>query len=98
MPSPTKTLLLTLTALFLIAAVADSASQSSTARSSCLRSCHICQQMYGRHFRGHLCAHTCVRLRGRVAPDCADLASIAPYLEVANFLEAVEDEEDEDVY
>ncbi len=63
---------------------AEAASTTGTARSACFRACRTCQQMYGRHFEGHLCAHTCVRLRGRAVPDCADLASIAPFLDVNN--------------
>jgi hypothetical protein len=43
--------------------------------------------MYGEHFEGHLCAHTCVRLGGRLAPDCTDFASIAPFLaDLANIV------------
>ncbi len=62
-------------------------SQSVTARrTACLRSCHTCQQMYGEHFEGYLCAHTCLRLKGRAAPDCANLASIAPYLDLDNLV------------
>jgi hypothetical protein len=41
-------------------------------------------QMYGDHFEGHLCAQTCVRLRGRLIPDCTDLVSIAPFLDPAS--------------
>lgn len=51
---------------------------------NCLRNCHLCQQMYGTHFQGQLCAHTCVKLRGRLNPDCTDLVSIAPYLDLTN--------------
>ncbi|TRY80123.1 hypothetical protein TCAL_14829 [Tigriopus californicus] len=56
-------------------------------RSTCLRSCHLCQQMYGDHFQGHLCAHTCIKLRGRVIPDCTNFPSIAPYLDLSNLVE-----------
>ena len=38
--------------------------------------------MYGSgKFYGHLCAHTCIKLRGKLIPDCTDLVSIAPYLD-----------------
>ena len=49
-------------------------------KSACMRSCRVCKDLYGQHFQGHLCAHTCVRLRGRITPDCKDLLSIAPFL------------------
>ena len=37
--------------------------------------------MYGSNFEGHLCAITCIKLRGAIKPDCTDLVSIAPYLD-----------------
>lgn len=46
----------------------------------CLRHCHMCRQMYGRHFMIHLCKDDCVESRGRDIPDCLDLRSIEPYL------------------
>ena len=61
-------------------------SQGSPARArneqKCFRNCHLCTQMYGSgKFYGHLCAHTCIKLRGKLIPDCTDLVSIAPYLD-----------------
>ena len=66
--------------------LSSSLSSLATPRSSCLRSCGRCEQMYGDHFEAHLCAHTCLKLRGRLVPDCADFASIAPFLDLSNVL------------
>lgn len=57
--------------------------QGSTMTSTriCLRNCRECQSMYGNKFEGHLCAHTCIKLRGGIIPHCRDLVSIAPYLD-----------------
>jgi len=85
--------ILVLTALALLAFLAIKTTMVEASRrvrasdASCLRACHLCRQMYGTHFRGHLCAHTCVRMRGALAPDCANFASIAPYLDVDQFLD-----------
>ena len=46
----------------------------------CLRHCHICKEMYGKHFLQHLCADECIESRGRSIPDCIDLNSIRDYL------------------
>ena len=68
-------------------ASAAAAPRSSSARNSCLANCRHCQEMFGVHFRGHLCARTCRRLRGRdPPPDCLDFEGIAPYLDLDNHL------------
>ena len=46
----------------------------------CLRHCHMCKDMYGRHFMVHLCKDDCMESRGRFIPDCLDLNSIRDYL------------------
>ena len=46
----------------------------------CLRHCHMCKEMYGRHFMIHLCKDDCMESRGRFVPDCLDLNSIRDYL------------------
>ena len=46
----------------------------------CLRHCHMCNEMYGRHFMIHLCKDDCMESRGRLIPDCLDLNSIKDYL------------------
>ena len=46
----------------------------------CLRHCHMCKEMYGRHFMIHLCKDDCMESRGRFIPDCLDLNSIKDYL------------------
>ena len=56
-------------------------------RNTCLRNCHVCKSMYGNKFEGHLCAHTCIKLRGKIIPDCRDLVSIAPFLD-PNYLDS----------
>ena len=49
----------------------------------CLTNCHLCQDMFGSRFEGHLCGQTCIKLRGRVLeklmPDCNDIVSISPF-------------------
>jgi hypothetical protein len=64
--------------------IASTSSNTAARRTSCLSNCHLCQQMYGAHFEGHLCARTCVKLRGRLSPDCTNFASIAPFLDLSN--------------
>ncbi|CRL02231.1 CLUMA_CG015134, isoform A [Clunio marinus] len=46
----------------------------------CLRNCAQCKKMFGSFFEGQLCADSCVKFKGKVIPDCEDLASIAPFL------------------
>ena len=46
----------------------------------CLRHCHMCKEMYGRHFMVHYCKDDCMQSRGRLIPDCLDLNSIRDYL------------------
>jgi len=46
----------------------------------CLRHCHMCKEMYGRHFMIHLCKDDCIESRGRYIPDCLNLNSIREYL------------------
>ena len=46
----------------------------------CLRHCHMCKEMYGRHFMVHLCKDDCMESRGSFIPDCLDLNSIHQYL------------------
>ena len=69
--------------LFLVSLIIVGLTSISLAspKSSCLRNCHLCQTMYGSNFEGHLCAITCIKLRGAIKPDCTDLVSIAPYLD-----------------
>ena len=59
------------------------AARSVSERNSCLANCRNCQQLFGLHFRGPLCARTCRRLRGREPPpNCLDFEGIAPYLDL----------------
>ncbi|KAG5680652.1 hypothetical protein PVAND_010146 [Polypedilum vanderplanki] len=46
----------------------------------CLKNCAQCKKMFGNFFEGERCANNCVKLKGKVIPDCEDLASIAPFL------------------
>jgi len=69
-------LCLTLVALLMPAGVLSGHNKKTI----CLRNCHLCKGLYGQHFHGHLCAQTCVKLGGRITPDCTDLVSIAPFL------------------
>ncbi|CAG9810319.1 unnamed protein product [Chironomus riparius] len=46
----------------------------------CLKNCAQCKKMFGGFFEGQLCAESCVKFKGKVIPDCEDLASIAPFL------------------
>ena len=46
----------------------------------CLRHCHMCKKMYGRHFKQNLCAADCIESRGTFIPDCIDEDSIFEYL------------------
>ena len=46
----------------------------------CLRHCHMCKKMYGRHFKQNLCAADCIDSRGTFIPDCIDEDSIMEYL------------------
>ena len=50
----------------------------------CLRHCHMCKEMYGRHFMVHLCKDDCMQTRGRLIPDCLDLNSIRDYLDLTD--------------
>jgi len=50
----------------------------------CLRHCHMCNEMYGRHFMVHLCKDDCMQTRGRLIPDCLDLNSIRDYLDLTD--------------
>jgi len=73
--------LATLALLAMMTTMAEAGWRMHATDASCLRSCHLCREMYGAHFQGHLCAHTCVRMHGALAPDCANFASIVPYLD-----------------
>ncbi|XP_060524482.1 eclosion hormone [Cylas formicarius] len=46
----------------------------------CIRNCAQCKKMFGAYFEGQLCADTCVKFKGKIIPDCEDIASIAPFL------------------
>ena len=50
----------------------------------CLRHCHMCKQMYGRHFLIYLCKDDCVESRGDIIPDCLNLNSIQRYLDLTD--------------
>ncbi|KAJ8919028.1 hypothetical protein NQ315_016933 [Exocentrus adspersus] len=47
----------------------------------CIRNCAQCKKMFGPYFEGQLCADTCVKFKGKIIPDCEDIASIAPFFE-----------------
>lgn len=46
----------------------------------CFENCAQCKKMLGSWFEGPLCAESCIRLKGRLIPECEDFASIAPFL------------------
>ncbi|XP_069692644.1 eclosion hormone-like [Periplaneta americana] len=46
----------------------------------CIRNCAQCKKMFGPYFEGQLCADACVKFKGKMIPDCEDVASIAPFL------------------
>ncbi|GLV31958.1 Eclosion hormone [Carabus blaptoides fortunei] len=46
----------------------------------CIRNCAQCKKMYVDFFDGQLCADACVKFKGKIIPDCEDLASISPFL------------------
>lgn len=46
----------------------------------CMRNCILCKKMLGNFFEGHLCADTCLKYKGKMIPDCEDIASISPFL------------------
>lgn len=46
----------------------------------CIRNCAQCKKMYGPYFQGQLCADSCLKFKGKMIPDCEDVASIAPYI------------------
>ncbi|XP_033226440.1 eclosion hormone isoform X2 [Belonocnema kinseyi] len=47
---------------------------------TCLRNCAQCTKMLGPYFEGALCADTCVKLKGKIIPDCEDANSIEPFI------------------
>ncbi|KAI5637769.1 eclosion hormone domain-containing protein [Phthorimaea operculella] len=52
----------------------------------CLDNCVQCRAMLGAWFEGPLCAESCLKLKGKVIPECEDFASIAPFLNKLNAL------------
>ncbi|XP_024214295.1 eclosion hormone [Halyomorpha halys] len=46
----------------------------------CIRNCAQCKKMFGAYFEGQLCADTCLKFKGKLIPDCEDVASIGPFL------------------
>lgn len=46
----------------------------------CFRNCAQCKKMFGPYFEGQLCADACVKFKGKIIPDCEDIASIAPFI------------------
>ena len=84
-PSGVSPLLLFLVLSLFLALFAAPARASL--KTTCLHQCAVCQNMYGDHFEGHVCARSCIDMGGRSVPDCTDLSSIAPYLDLSNFLE-----------
>jgi hypothetical protein len=46
----------------------------------CIRNCAQCKKMFGPYFQGPLCTDACVKFKGKIIPDCEDIASIAPFL------------------
>ncbi|XP_075210599.1 eclosion hormone-like [Lycorma delicatula] len=46
----------------------------------CIRNCAQCKKMFGAYFEGQLCADACLKFKGKLLPDCEDVASIAPFL------------------
>ncbi|XP_046675158.1 eclosion hormone-like [Homalodisca vitripennis] len=47
---------------------------------TCIRNCAQCKKMFGSYFEGQLCADSCLKFKGKLIPDCEDVASIAPFL------------------
>lgn len=46
----------------------------------CIKNCAQCKKMFGAYFEGERCAESCVKFKGKIIPDCEDIASIAPFL------------------
>ncbi|XP_061704926.1 eclosion hormone [Cydia pomonella] len=46
----------------------------------CIENCAQCKKMLGDWFQGPLCAETCIKLRGKVIPECENFASISPFI------------------
>ncbi|CAG4972243.1 unnamed protein product [Colias eurytheme] len=46
----------------------------------CIENCAQCKKTLGAWFDGPLCADSCLKFRGKLIPDCEDVASIAPFL------------------
>lgn len=42
----------------------------------CLKNCAQCKKMFGSFFEGQLCADSCVKLKGKIIPDCEDLGAL----------------------
>ena len=72
--------LFTALSLVLLASFLVEGSEGSSKHHHCLRHCHRCKEMYGKHFMQHLCKDDCIKSRGRFVPDCIDLNSIRKYL------------------
>uniref|UniRef100_T1JCY5 Eclosion hormone n=1 Tax=Strigamia maritima TaxID=126957 RepID=T1JCY5_STRMM len=53
---------------------------SSRSINLCIQNCAQCKKMFGPYFEGQLCAETCIELRAKMTPDCADANSISPFL------------------
>ncbi|XP_054267825.1 eclosion hormone-like [Macrosteles quadrilineatus] len=69
-----------LVCLLLMAALLLSTSANPVDIGTCIRNCAQCKKMFGVYFEGQLCADACVKFKGKLVPDCEDVASIAPFL------------------
>ncbi|CAH3994146.1 unnamed protein product [Pieris brassicae] len=46
----------------------------------CIENCAQCKKMLGAWFEGHLCAESCLEMKGKRIPECENFASIAPFI------------------
>jgi hypothetical protein len=75
----TEAMVLAMSVAFLAAVVVPSEATSYSI-GVCIRNCAQCKKMFGPYFEGQLCADACVKFKGKIIPDCEDIASIAPFL------------------
>ncbi|XP_066583267.1 uncharacterized protein Eh isoform X1 [Prorops nasuta] len=71
---------LVLVLLTAAAILAMNVSASSYYFGVCIRNCAQCKNMFGRYFKGEMCADLCVKSNGDFIPDCEDVASIERFL------------------
>ncbi|KAJ9598253.1 hypothetical protein L9F63_011074, partial [Diploptera punctata] len=67
-------------ALLIVFGTMTSSESTSYSINVCIRNCAQCKKMFGPYFEGQLCADACVKFKGKMIPDCEDVASISPFL------------------